>query len=168
MSIDETPLPFPLSSPVSFIPLSNIIMREFIFHLAIPITDIELAKKFYHNILGCKIGRQNPQAIIFDFYSHQLVCHTTTEVLTPPKSIYPRHFGIIFSDECHWQDLLSRCHHHDLKLYQSPKLRFKDNITEHKTFFIQDPFYNIIELKYYRYYEAIFGANEFLAIGDRT
>ena len=29
------------------------------FHLAFPIKDIEETKKFYKNILGCKIGRES-------------------------------------------------------------------------------------------------------------
>ncbi|MGI0481975.1 VOC family protein [Geminocystis sp. CENA526] len=139
-----------------------------IFHLAIPITNIEEAKKFYGDILGSKIGRENQHAVIFDFYGHQLVGHTTKEILTPPASIYPRHFGLIFTDESDWDNLLNRCNNYNLELYQQPKLRFKNELTEHKTFFLQDPFYNILEFKFYRHYEAIFGANHIISIGDRS
>jgi len=142
-------------------------MNKYLFHLAIPINDVDTAKKFYGDILGCDIGRENQHAVIFNFYGHQLVGHTTKETLVPPSSIYPRHFGIIFSEESHWSDLLNRCQEKKLQLYQQPKLRFNSEITEHKTFFLQDPFYNILEMKFYRHYEAIFGANDFLTIGDR-
>lgn len=138
-----------------------------IFHLAIPITNIAEAKKFYGDILGSKIGRENQNAVIFDFYGHQLVGHITKEILTPPANIYPRHFGLIFTQESDWDTLLNRCNHHNLDLYQQPKLRFKNELTEHKTFFLQDTFYNILEFKYYRHYEAIFGANHIISIGDR-
>lgn len=142
-------------------------MNKYLFHLAIPITNIDLAKEFYGNLLGCGLGRENQQAVIFNFYGHQLVGHTTKEELRAPASIYPRHFGIIFREESDWEDLLKRCKDFNLSLYQQPKIRFKGEITEHKTFFIQDPFYNILELKFYRHDEAIFGANNFEAIGDR-
>lgn len=138
-----------------------------IFHLAIPITDIAEAKKFYGDILGSKIGRENQHAVIFDFYGHQLVGHITKEILTPPANIYPRHFGLIFTQESDWDTLLNRCNDHNLDLYQQPKLRFKNELTEHKTFFLQDTFYNILEFKFYRHYEAIFGANHLISIGDR-
>lgn len=138
-----------------------------IFHLAIPIKNIDIAKHFYHDILGCKIGRENQHAVIFDFYGHQLVGHTTKEELTPPSSIYPRHFGLIFIDESDFNHLLNRCQEKNIDFYQPLKLRFKDELTEHKTFFLQDPFYNILEFKFYRHYEAIFGADNFLSIGDR-
>lgn len=142
-------------------------MDKFIFHLAFPIKNIETAKKFYGDILGAKVGRENPLAIILNFYGHQLVGHITEEDLTPPKNIYPRHFGIIFNQESDFEDLLTRCQKHNLEFYQPLKSRFKGELTEHKTFFLQDPFYNILEFKYYVNYEAIFGANQLLFIGDR-
>lgn len=142
-------------------------MDQVIFHLAIPIGDVETAKTYYSDRLGAEIGRENRQAVIFNFYGHQLVGHTTKEELTPPSSIYPRHFGLIFTQESDWDDFLARCQEHNLDLYQEPKLRFKGELTEHKTFFLQDPFYNILEFKFYRHYQAIFGATELLSIGDR-
>lgn len=142
-------------------------MNKIIFHLAIPIIDTDAAKKFYKDILGAKVGRENKQAVIFNFYGHQLVGHLSQEELVPPTSIYPRHFGLIFTDESDWDDLLSRCQEAHLSFYQPARLRFAGEITEHKTFFLQDPFYNILEFKFYRHYEAIFGANQFAAIGDR-
>ncbi len=142
-------------------------MDKFIFHLAFPIKNIETAEKFYCDILGAKIGRKNSHAIILNFYGNQLVGHITNEELTQPKNIYPRHFGIIFTEDSDFKNLLSRCREHNLEFYQPLKLRFPNQLTEHKTFFLQDPFYNILEFKYYVHYEAIFGANQLLSIGDR-
>ncbi len=142
-------------------------MDKILFHLAIPITDINSAKNFYVDILEAKVGRENKQAVIFNFYGHQLVGHVSKDDLVEPKGIYPRHFGIIFTHESDWDDLLNKCHNHNISLYQKARSRFEGEITEHKTFFLQDPFYNILEFKFYRHYEAIFGATEFVEIGDR-
>lgn len=142
-------------------------MSNYVFHLAIPITDIEEAKRFYGNLLGCETGRVNQHAIIFNFYGHQLVGHITKEELSPPLGIYPRHFGIIFPEKSHWEALLSRCEKFNIPFYQPPKIRFPGQITEHYTFFLQDPFFNILEFKFYVHPEAIFGANYFAQIGDR-
>lgn len=114
-------------------------VNQVIFHLAIPINSINEAKNFYSDILGAKIGRENQHAVIFDFYGHQLVGHTTKEILIPPSSIYPRHFGLIFIHESDWNLLLTRCQDH-LELYQPAKLRFKEQLTEHQTFFCKIPF----------------------------
>lgn len=139
-----------------------------IFHLAIPINNVEKAKQFYQESLGCEVGRENRNAIILNFYGHQVVAHVTQENLTPAKSIYPRHFGLIFTDESDWKTLLNRVKNQKLSFYQEPKIRFVGQLTEHSTFFLEDPFYNILEFKFYRHFEAIFGGKNLTEIGDRT
>jgi uncharacterized protein len=139
-----------------------------IFHLAIPINDIAQAKTFYCQGLGCKIGRETPQAMILNFYDHQVVAHMTKEPLTPQKGIYPRHFGLIFQSETDWFALVERAKEKQLSFYQEPKLRFPGELTEHRTCFLADPFHNYLEFKFYRHEEAIFGGRDLAAIGDRN
>ena len=138
-----------------------------LFHLAIPINDTVKAKAFYQEGLGCGIGRENANAIIFNFYGHQLVAHKTQQPLTPQKGIYPRHFGLIFTEEEDWLATLAVATAKSLVFYQQPKLRFPGELTEHSTFFLEDPFYNLLEFKYYRHQEAIFGGRDLAKIGDR-
>lgn len=138
------------------------------FHLAIPINNIEQAKQFYIEGLGCTVGRENQQAMILNFFGHQLVTHMTTTPLTPQQGIYPRHFGMIFDTLEQWETCLKRAENHSLKFYQSPKLRFPKKLTEHRTFFLEDPFYNLLEFKFYQHSSAIFGGQEIKEIGDRT
>jgi hypothetical protein len=142
-------------------------MKTPIFHLAIPVKDITVAKRFYVDGLGCAVGRETDHAAILNFYGHQLVTHTTTEELTPQKGIYPRHFGMIFPTENDWEAVWKRATDQDLTFYQSAKHRFPGELTEHRTFFLQDPFYNLLEFKYYRYTEAIFGGRNLTAVGER-
>lgn len=139
-----------------------------LFHLAIPIDDVTTAKKFYAEGLGCEVGRETQQAVIFNFYGHQLVAHVTKEPLTPQKGIYPRHFGLIFPSEAAWENMQQRVKDRQLPFYQEPKRRFPGQLTEHLTFFLEDPFYNLMEFKFYCHAEAIFGGREVTAIGDRA
>ncbi|MGK7874722.1 MAG: VOC family protein [Xenococcaceae cyanobacterium] len=139
-----------------------------IFHLAIPINDIAKAKTFYCSGLGCEVGRESSHAIIFNFYGYQVVAHMTKDPLTPQKGIYPRHFGLIFPSESDWEAILARAKDHHLSFYQQPRLRFPSQLTEHRTFFLEDPFYNLLEFKFYRHFEAIFGGRELAEIGDRS
>jgi extradiol dioxygenase family protein len=141
-------------------------MNPVVFHLAFPITDIEQAKEYYVDGLGCEIGRESHHAVILNLYGHQLVAHLTKEPLTPQKGIYPRHFGLIFSSEADWEAMLSRAQQRQLTFYEQPKLRFPGQLTEHRTFFLQDPFHNLMEFKFYRHSEAIFGGRELAEIGD--
>lgn len=137
------------------------------FHLAIPINNLAQAKQFYGDGLGCAIGRENSQAIIFNFFHHQLVAHRTREPLQPQKGIYPRHFGLIFPEETPWEQLLDRVKARGLTFRQPEKRRFIGELTEHRTFFLEDPFYNLLEFKFYCHGEAIFGGQHLTAVGDR-
>ncbi len=138
-----------------------------LFHLAFPISNIPETKAYYVQGLGCQAGRENAHCLILNLYNHQLVAHVTPEPLLPQKSIYPRHFGLIFTQEADWEQLRQRVEQQQLGFFQSPKTRFQDGILEHKTFFLADPFHNLIEIKYYRHPEAIFGAQDQNLIGDR-
>ncbi len=142
-------------------------MSETIFHLAFPVGNLDDTKAFYGDGLGCELGRESPQALIMNLYGHQLVAHVTSEPLTPQQGIYPRHFGLVFPELSDWEQLLNRAQGRQLEFYQQPKHRFKGELTEHQTFFLQDPFHNLLEFKFYHHGEAIFGARQMSAVGDR-
>lgn len=143
-------------------------MTDMIFHLAFPIENIPDTKKFYVDGLGCTVGREATNSIILNLYGHQLVAHVSEQSLPAQAGIYPRHFGIVFPTLADWQALLDRSILHQLKFYQLAKHRFPGAITEHRTFFLVDPFGNLLEFKYYTQPEAIFGATDITQIGDLT
>ena len=45
------------------------------FHLAFPVHDLEEARDFYTNGLGCGTGRESDHWIDFDLHGHQIVAH---------------------------------------------------------------------------------------------
>lgn len=137
-----------------------------LFHLAFPITNIAQTKAFYIDGLGCTAGRETHHALILDLYGHQLVAHITKEPLTPQKGIYPRHFGLVFVEETDWENLLVRSQTRQLLFREESKHRFPNSPLEHRTFFLEDPFYNLLEFKYYKHASAIFQPLENAAIGD--
>jgi extradiol dioxygenase family protein len=142
--------------------------ENYIFHLAFPIKNLIDTKKFYVEGLGCTVGRETVASIILGLYGHQLVGHLTKEDIKPPKSIYPRHFGIIFRKEKHWEELLKRAKEKGLKFFEEEKDRFVGKVTEHRSFFLEDPFHNLLEFKFYRHESAIFGNAEIAEIGDAS
>ncbi|HAN75054.1 MAG TPA: glyoxalase [Planktothrix sp. UBA8402] len=141
-------------------------MNKTLFHLAFPLNNIEQTKAFYGGGLGCEIGRETSNSIIMNLYGHQIVAHVNKEPLTPQNGIYPRHFGLIFTSETDWENLLDAAQQKHLKFYQEPKRRFPGLPTEHRTFFLEDPFDNLLEFKYYCYPEAVLGCNEYAQVGD--
>src|SRR5438477_10606965 len=77
-----------------------------VFHLAIPVHDLDAAQQFYVSILGCKLARRYPDRITVDSFGDQLVCHLTEEMIAErPASLYPRHFGVTFREEADFEAL---------------------------------------------------------------
>ncbi len=140
-------------------------MSSIIFHIAFPVGNIPETKTFYVDGLGCDLGRESPQSVILNLGGHQLVAHVS-ETLVPQPSIYPRHFGLVFATEAEWQAYYDRARAKHLKFRQQARRRFVDLPLEHLTFFLEDPFGNLLEFKHYVRQEAIFGDREFGSIGD--
>lgn len=137
-----------------------------LFHLAFPVKNIPDTKRFYIDGLGCQPGRESPSALIMNFQGHQLVAHVTRQPLAAQDSIYPRHFGLVFDTEADWEALAQRAQAQKLDFYQTPKRRFEGTPLEHRTFFLADPFHNLLEFKYYCYPSAVFGENGHGQVGE--
>lgn len=143
-------------------------MSDILFHLAYPIHDIEAAKRFYVDGLGCTLGRESGRAVTFGLAGHQLVAHLVDEPKVMQKGIYPRHFGLVFLSMSQWQALADRASAKGLPFYQQPRVRFPGTRIEHHTFFLQDPSQNLLEFKHYTHESAIFGERDFREIGDSS
>ena len=103
-----------------------------------------------------------------EFHNHQIVAQLTTEPLPRQKGIYPRHFGLVFTDEEEWQAVAERARTRGLRFYQQPRRRFPGTRLEHQTFFLEDPSHNLLEFKHYTHETAIFGEHDTAVIGDET
>ena len=141
-------------------------MGQVLFHLAFPVTDLEEAKRFYVDGLGCSLGRMSNSAITLSLSGNQLVGHLTKTQSESPKSIYPRHFGLVFVSEEDWQAMADRARQKGLRFYQEPRHRYPGTRLEHATVFLEDPFHNLLEFKHYKYESAIFGEQQMPQVGD--
>ena len=63
--------------------------------------------------------------------------------------------------------MLLRAQEKQLNFRIQPKLRFEGSPLEHHTFFLEDPFYNLLEFKHYVHPTAIFGQQDLAMVGDR-
>ena len=141
-------------------------MSNVLFHLAFPILDVPEAKRFYVDGLGCTLGRETAGAVTFGLAGHQLVAHVVDAMPEAQKGIYPRHFGLVFTEKGAWQSLLERALRNGLRFFQRPRCRFQGSRVEHETFFLEDPFRNLLEFKHYTHESAIFGERDVPQIGD--
>lgn len=142
------------------------LVNRVLFHLAFPVHDLEAAKRFYVDGLGCSLGRESKSALTLALAGHQLVAHLVKEPAERQQGIYPRHFGLVFTTTAEWQALADRAQAKGLTFYQQPRVRFPGMRIEHRTFFLEDPSQNLLEFKHYTHESAIFGEREFSDIGD--
>lgn len=140
-------------------------MNQAIFHLAFPMTDLDATKKFYVEGLGCTLGRKSDSAMILGLAGHQIVAHLVKEPVEQ-KGVYPRHFGLVFTNEKDWQALVDQAKTKGLKFFQEPRTRYPGQAIEHRTFFLEDPAKNLLEFKHYTNESAIFGERDHAQIGD--
>ncbi len=123
------------------------------FHLAIPVHDLEIAREFYGDILGCSTGRESENWIDFNFFGHQLVTHLdknmnisdSTNTVDGDRVPVP-HFGIILKKK-DWDTLAKKLSAANVEFIIEPRTRFKDNTGEQSTMFIKDPSGNALEFK---------------------
>jgi len=123
------------------------------FHLAFPVDDLNAAREFYGQLLGCREGRSSDEWIDFDFHGHQIVAH-----LSPGKTgdatsnhvdghgVPVPHFGLVLSMD-DWKALADRLRAAGTQFVIEPTLRFRDRPGEQATMFLRDPAGNALEFK---------------------
>jgi uncharacterized protein len=121
-----------------------------VFHLAIPVHDLDAAERFYVGLLGCKLARRYPDRVTLDFFGDQLVCHLTEGPPVTPSSMYPRHFGVTFRDAADFQALYELAVIRKVPFFADVSTRFEAMVEEHRTFVLVDPSGNLLEFKHYR------------------
>ena len=124
-------------------------MNERIFHLAIPCRDLDEAKQFYVDGLGCKLARKYNDRVTLNFFDEQVVCHLAPDKIDREPKMYPRHFGITFLNKQEFDAVLDRAKTMNLAFFQEPSVRFEGKVEEHSTFFLMDPSNNLVEFKHY-------------------
>lgn len=139
------------------------------FHLAFPVTDLELTRAFYVDLLGCKTGRESDQWIDFDFWGHQVVAHLVKPEDHPVaacnavdgQSVPSMHFGPILPWE-EFESLQQRFEQQGISFVVEPYIRFAERKGEQATMFIADPSGNHLEFKSFRNPEMLFAKDESL------
>ncbi|MFD1610457.1 VOC family protein [Sphingomonas tabacisoli] len=123
------------------------------FHLAFPVHDLDAARHFYGELLGCAEGRSSDRWIDFDLYGHQIVAHLD-EAARPAGVTNPvdghdvpvPHFGVVLT-MADWQALADRLTEAGVAFGIAPHIRFKGQAGEQATMFFRDPSGNALEFK---------------------
>ena len=128
------------------------------FHLAIPAGDLEKTIPFYTDILGCELGpKEENKWQDIDFWGNGLTLHTTVPRTQREDdrnrerhevdmwTVCVPHFGIHLEKDKF--QFVKKQIEKTIGFFDNPYVRFSGKDTEQETFFIEDPNFNVLEIK---------------------
>jgi len=134
------------------------------FHVAVPVFDLEAARRFYREVLGCSEGLSDTLWTDFNLFGHQLVIHFKPrpagegEVhhnLVDGHDVPIPHYGIVLTWE-NWHELKRRLEGLNIKFMIEPGIRFAGKPGEQATLFFLDPSGNALEFKAFKDINQLF------------
>ena len=132
------------------------------FHLAIPVDNIPVSRKFYREVLGCEEGRSSDHWVDFNLFGHQLVIHykekSNEEIHTNPvdgKNVPVPHFGVVLEWDT-FHKFSAELKKKEIEFIIEPYIRFKGQPGEQATMFFMDPAANALEFKSFKDFNQIF------------
>ncbi len=143
------------------------------FHVALLVDDLDAARRFYLELLGCTEGRSDKDWVDFELFGHQLVCHQLVyrrgrtrdaediifgqHSTVDGQSVPVPHCGVVLQiDE--WKALADRLQAAKAEFLIQPYTRFRGEAGEQGTLFIMDPAGNALEFKGFRNLDQLFVA----------
>lgn len=134
------------------------------FHLAIPVKELAICRKFYNEVLECSEGRSSEKWVDFNFFGHQLVIHEKPAdvMIAEPVSnpvdghdVPVPHFGVVLEWK-KWVALSEKLTAKNIDFIIEPYIRFKGEVGEQGTMFLLDPENNALEFKAFKNINQLF------------
>ena len=132
------------------------------FHFAFFVSDLAATRHFYGEVLGCREGRSTGTWVDFDFFGHQISCHTTGSPvptidagLVDGAAVPMPHFGALLG-WAQFHDLAGRLSAAGVPFVLEPRIRYPGAPGEQATMFVRDPSGNALEFKSYRNPEHVY------------
>ena len=122
------------------------------FHLAIPCGDLETAKKFYSETLGCRLDNSAQEWADVDFWGNELTLHASEHKLDNERhdvdmgKVPVPHFGVHLEPNV-FNTIKENIKKNNVQYLDPPYTRFEGKKEQQETFFIKDPHGNILKLK---------------------
>lgn len=133
-----------------------------LFHHAFPVDDLDGARRFYRDLLGCVEGKQSLKTANFEFFGHHIIAHLVEgeayEVhrkASEGRNVALRHFGVALPWD-DWEALRDRLLALGAKFIVDPHTRHAGAPGEEALMLLADPSGNVVEFKCYRDIEFLF------------
>jgi uncharacterized protein len=127
------------------------------FHLAIDGGDLKKTLPFYTDVLKCKLGPfEEGKWQDIDFWGNELTLHQSIprSFKSPERGMHAVDMGAVcvphFGIHLPWiqyNNIKMHIKYSQFEMYDEPYIRFEGLDTQQETFFIEDPNYNMLEIK---------------------
>ena len=121
--------------------------------MAFPVKSLGVTKMFYHEVLGCPIGRSSDNWVDFDFFGNQISAHISSNSISDDTTsivdeieVPLRHFGVILNLD-DWKKLADKLKVAGAEFVIEPQVRYKGKVGEQHIMFLYDPSGNALEFK---------------------
>jgi uncharacterized protein len=124
-----------------------------LFHFSFAVNDLDRARKFYGELLGCPEGRKMPGRADFNFFGHHIVAHLSPADVVGENSTTInngqtplRHFGVVVPLE-QFEKIATKLVQNNAEFLSKPEVRQKGSVREQMLMVCRDTCGNAIEFK---------------------
>lgn len=124
-----------------------------LFHFSFAVDNLDRARVFYGELLGCPEGRKLPGRADFNFFGHHIVAHLAPEDVVGDHgrklsgdATPLRHFGVVTTLE-DFQKIADRLVKGGVDFINQPAVRQKGTVREQMLMTVRDGCGNAIEFK---------------------
>jgi extradiol dioxygenase family protein len=123
-----------------------------LFHFSFAVSDLDRARHFYGDLLGCSEGRKLPGRADFNFFGHHIVAHLKPEEVVGDKgaalsSKTPmRHFGVVVSLD-RFKQISDKLEKTDADFIIKPRITQPGTVREQMLMTCRDGCGNAVEFK---------------------
>ena len=125
-----------------------------LFHFSFAVNDLDKARKFYGELLGCPEGRKVKGRIDYNFFGHHIVAHhypdeivgENTAKLQQGGGTPVRHFGVVMPLE-RFEEAEKKLKAAGVDFIMKPEVRQVGTVREQKLMTVRDGCGNAIEFK---------------------
>jgi extradiol dioxygenase family protein len=120
-----------------------------VLHLSLPVGDLDAARRFYVEALGCSVGRVRENWIDIWFFGMQLTLQLRPDELRSTDDQGVRHFGVVLTDAESYASLIDRVRSAGVHWLSEPGEHAGVALSGKVGGKLADPSGNVIEVKYY-------------------
>ena len=125
-----------------------------LFHFSFAVNDLDRARRFYGELLGCPEGRKLYGRVDFNFFGHHIVAHLSPDDVVGDKGSKlregggtpMRHFGVVMPLE-EFDQAEKRLTDAGVDFILRPEVRQAGTVREQKLMTVRDGCGNAVEFK---------------------